>query len=84
MFTPLNEICPKNYLSPGIPVDPLWQNSCNLSCAIPLGPAPWNLYPARNVDTYGLIDVKFFNLLKLDGIVLLGICQLDIAFTFEL
>jgi hypothetical protein len=39
-FTPLNEICPKKYLSPGIPVDPLWQNSCNLSCAIPLGLDP--------------------------------------------
>jgi hypothetical protein len=30
-FTPWNEICPKNYLSLSIPVDPLWQNSCNLS-----------------------------------------------------
>jgi len=37
MFTPLNEICPKKYLSPGISVVPLWQNSCNLSCAISLG-----------------------------------------------
>jgi len=37
VYTPWNEICPKKYLSPGIPVDPLWQNSYNLSCAIPLG-----------------------------------------------
>jgi len=36
-FIPWNEICPKKYLSPGIPVDPLWQNSRNLICAIPLG-----------------------------------------------
>ena len=36
-FTPWNEIRPKKYLSTGIPVVPLWQNSCNLSCAIPLG-----------------------------------------------
>ena len=36
-FTPWNEICPKKYLSLSIPVDPLWQNCCNLSCAIPLG-----------------------------------------------
>jgi len=37
MLAPWNEIRPKKYLSPGIPVVPLWQNSCNLSCAIPLG-----------------------------------------------
>jgi len=37
MFTPWYEIRPKKYLSPGIRVVPLWQNSCNLSCAIPLG-----------------------------------------------
>jgi len=36
-FTPWNEIRPKKYFSPGIPVAQLWQNSCNLSCAIPLG-----------------------------------------------
>ena len=34
---PWNEIRPKKYPSSGIPVVPLWQNSCNLSCAIPLG-----------------------------------------------
>ena len=32
-----NEICPKKCLSPSIPVVQLWQNFCNLSCAIPLG-----------------------------------------------
>ena len=36
-FIPWNEIYPKKHLSLGIPVVPLWQNSCNLSCAIPLG-----------------------------------------------
>jgi len=36
-FTPWNEILSKKYLSFRIPVVPLWQNSCNLSCAIPLG-----------------------------------------------
>jgi len=39
-FTPLNEICPKKYFSPGIPVVPLRKNSYNLSCAIPLGLDP--------------------------------------------
>ena len=39
-FTPWNEICPKKYPSLSIPVDPLWQKSCNLSCAIPLGSNP--------------------------------------------
>jgi len=52
-FTPLNEICPKNYLSLDIPVIPLWQNSCNLSCAIPLGPAPWR---------YAYVCVLYFTL----------------------
>jgi len=28
---PWNEICPKKYPSLGLPVDPSWQNSCNLS-----------------------------------------------------
>jgi hypothetical protein len=81
-FTPWNEIRPKKYFSPGLPVVPLWQNSCNLSCAIPLGftppvedtvcGAPWNLYPARNVNTNGHIEVKCFNLLKPDGTIPLG------------
>jgi len=35
-FTPWNETCPKKYLSFRIPVVPLWKNSYNLSCAIPL------------------------------------------------
>jgi hypothetical protein len=58
MFTPWNEICPKNYLSLDIPVDPLWQNSYSptyTTCPpeflpavllagwrIPLGLAPWS------------------------------------------
>jgi len=37
MPAPWNEICPKKYLSPGIPVVPLWQNSWNVRYAIPLG-----------------------------------------------
>lgn len=63
MFTPWNEICLKKYRSHVIPVVPLWQTTCNQSCAIPLGPAPWKLYPARNVDTNCLIEVECFNLL---------------------
>jgi len=35
--------------------------------------APWNLYPAHNVDTNGHIEVKCFNLLKPDGTVSLGL-----------
>ena len=73
--TLLNEIRPKKYLSPGIPAVPLWQNSCNLSYAIPLGLAPWNLYLARNVNTNGHIELECFNLLKPDGTVPLGICH---------
>jgi hypothetical protein len=69
---PWNEIRPKKYLSPGIPFVPLWQNSCNLSCAIPLGPAPWNLYHARNVNTNGHIEGECFNLLKPDVTISLG------------
>jgi len=80
MPAPCNEIRPKKYLSPGIPVVPLWQNSCNQSCAIPLGPAPWNLYPARNVDTNTHIEVECFNLLKPDGIIPPGICNSNIRF----
>ena len=37
---PWNKNCPKKYLSPGISIVQLWQNSCNLSCAIPLGLDP--------------------------------------------
>jgi hypothetical protein len=71
-LAPWNEIRPKKYPSPGITVVPLWQNSCNLSCAISLGSAPWNLYPARNVDTNVHIEKEFFNLLKPDGTIPLG------------
>ena len=42
---------------------------------ISLGLAPWNLYPARNVDTNGHIEVECFNLLKPDGTIPLGICH---------
>ena len=90
---PWNEILPKRYPSPGIPVVQLWQNSCNLSCTIPLGftppveakrrsrpsgskipqrVTPWNLYPARNLDKNGHIEVEYFNLLKPDGTIPLG------------
>ena len=33
---------------------------------------PWNLYPARNVNTNGHIEVGCFNLLKPDGTIPLG------------
>jgi hypothetical protein len=36
---------------------------------------PWNLYPARNVDTNGHIEVECFNLLTPDGTIPLGICN---------
>ena len=41
-------------------------------------PAPWNLYPARNVDTDGHIEVECFNLLTPDGTIPLGICNSNI------
>jgi hypothetical protein len=34
---PWNEICPKKYLSLGIPVVQLWHTTCNKSFSIPLG-----------------------------------------------
>ena len=37
--------------------------------------APWNLYPARNVDTNSHIEVEYFNLLKPDGTIPLGLCH---------
>jgi len=40
----------------------------------------WNLYPARNVDTNVHIEKEFFNLLKPDGTVPLGICNSNIRF----
>ena len=36
--------------------------------------APWNLYPARNVDTNNHIEIECFNLLKHDGTIPLGLC----------
>jgi len=42
--------------------------------------APWNLDPARNVDTNGLIKAECFNLLKRDGTVPLGICNSNMRF----
>jgi len=32
----------------------------------------WNLYPARNVDTNGHIEVEYFNLVTPDGTIPLG------------
>ena len=46
MLAPWNEIRPKKYPSPGMPVVQLWQNLCNPSYAIPLGFTPCNVYPA--------------------------------------
>ena len=43
-------------------------------------PAPWNLYPARNVNTNGHIEVEYFNLLKPDSTVPLGICNSSMRF----
>jgi len=34
--------------------------------------APWNLYPANNVDTNGHIKAEYFSLVKPDGPVPLG------------
>ena len=42
---------------------------------ISLGSAPWNLYPARNVDTNGHIEGEYFNLLTPDEDIPLGICN---------
>jgi len=44
------------------------------------GFTPWNLYPARNVDTNGHIEVEYFNLLTPDGTIPLGICNSNMRF----
>jgi len=43
-------------------------------------PAPWNLYPARNVDKNGHIEVEYFNLLTPEGTIPLGICNSNMRF----
>ena len=43
-------------------------------------PAPWNLYPARNVDTDGHIELECFNLLTPDSTIPLGICNSNVRF----
>ena len=59
-------------------------NQGGMPLTIPLGPAPWNLYPARNVDTNGHIEVEYFNLLTPDGTIPLGICNSNIRFSKKL
>ena len=44
---------------------------CNAK-PISLGLAPWNLYPACNLDKNGHIEVESINLLKLDLTIPLG------------
>jgi len=34
---------------------------------------PWNLYPARNIETNGYIQTEYFNLLKPDLTIPLGL-----------
>jgi len=41
---------------------------------------PWNLYPARNVNTNGHIEVECFNSLTPDGTIPLGICNSNMRF----
>ena len=50
------------------------------SATIPLGPVPWNLYPARNINTNGHIEVEYYNLLTSDGTIPLGICNSNMRF----
>jgi len=69
---PWNQIRPKKYPSPGIPVVPLWQNFWNVRYAISLGSAPWNPYPACNIDKNGHIEAESFNLYKPDLTIPLG------------
>ena len=71
-FTPWNEILPKKYLFPGIPVVTLSQNPCNPSYSIPLGPAPWNFDSGCPIDINGRIEIESFNLLKPGEAIPLG------------
>jgi hypothetical protein len=48
------------------------------------GFTPWNLYPARNVDTNVHIEKEFFNLLKPDGTIPLGICNSNMRISKKL
>jgi hypothetical protein len=78
MFAPCNA-CPVEFPdSSGTPL------GIQQSGPISLGPAPWNLYPARNVDTNCHIEVECFNLLKPDGTVSLGICNSNMRFIKKL
>ena len=45
---------------------------------------PWNLYPARNVDTNVHIEKEFFNLLKPDDTIPLGISTSNMRFPQKL
>jgi hypothetical protein len=60
MPAPWNEIRPKKYLSAGIPVVPLWQNSCNLSCAIPLGICNSNMRFFKKSSTSSVLVELFY------------------------
>ena len=58
MFTPWNEIRPKKCPSPGIPVVQLWQNPCNQSYPIPLGPALWNEVFSIELLSLGILATR--------------------------
>ena len=44
------------------------------------GAAPWNLYPVRNADTNGHIELAYFNSLKPDLTIPLGLDPLGLSF----
>ena len=50
-------------------------NRGGMPLTIPMGPTPWNLYPACPIDTNGHIEIECFNSLKPDGTIPLGICN---------
>jgi len=73
MFTPWNETCPIKCRSPGMPVIQLWQNPCNPSYSIPLGPAPWNFSSACLVARSGRTGEDSLDLLNRGHVIPLGL-----------
>jgi len=75
----LEKTIPSSAINP-ILVYQVWARGIQQGGPISLGPAPWNLYPARNINTNGHIEGECFNLLTPDGTIPLGICNSNMRF----
>jgi len=85
VFTPWNETCPIKCRSSGMLVIQLWQNPCNPSYSIPLGPAPWNEICAVSHPHRGIVNIPpEGSLAQQDGTIPLGIHHSLSRFTVKL